>query len=222
MRRACWPSAPAARHGTPGPSPSHGRPRRPAGRRSSACGEGGCRQPGRALVMVRGGEVTCFGPNARSQRGIERQTAMPEPDPLEFARLAEELQAAPTPAATADEIVDYVRSQLDANHAGITLIRASGRLETVAGTDPLVERADRLQYELDLASTSLGSMDSPTARPSASTHPTVRYPTRSSVQSTHEPDRYPHQATEQRGTTRTRVIVGPSAQRRSETPARTM
>lgn len=91
---------------------------------------------------------------------------MPEPDPLEFARLAEELQAAPTPAATADEIVDYVRSQLDANHAGITLIRASGRLETVAGTDPLVERADRLQYELDLASTSLGSMDSPTARPS--------------------------------------------------------
>ncbi|MGH3481077.1 MAG: GAF and ANTAR domain-containing protein [Nocardioidaceae bacterium] len=74
---------------------------------------------------------------------------MPEPDPIEFARLAEELQAAPTPTETASEIVDYVRSQLDANHAGVTLIRGGGLLETVAGTDPLVERADQLQYELD-------------------------------------------------------------------------
>jgi GAF domain-containing protein len=74
---------------------------------------------------------------------------MPEPDAFEFARLAEELQAAPTPAATADEIISYVLSELDANHAGITLIRSGRRLETVAGTDPLVERADRLQYELD-------------------------------------------------------------------------
>jgi GAF domain-containing protein len=74
---------------------------------------------------------------------------MPGPDPFEFARLAEELQAAPTPTATANEIVEYVRTELDANHAGLTLIRAGGRLETVASTDPLVERADRLQYELD-------------------------------------------------------------------------
>lgn len=81
--------------------------------------------------------------------GIEQLATMPEPDPFEFARLAEELQAAPTPTETASEIVDYVRSQLDANHAGVTLIRGGGRLETVAGTDPLVERADRLQYELD-------------------------------------------------------------------------
>ncbi|HEU0288031.1 MAG TPA: GAF and ANTAR domain-containing protein [Nocardioidaceae bacterium] len=72
-----------------------------------------------------------------------------ESDALEFARLAEALQAAPTPAATAGEIVEYVRGQLDANHAGLTLIRAGRRLETVAPTDELVERADRLQYELD-------------------------------------------------------------------------
>lgn len=74
---------------------------------------------------------------------------MPEPDAFEFAELAATLQAAPTPSATADEIVDYVRGQLDADHAGITLIRGGGRLETVAATDSLVERADRLQYELD-------------------------------------------------------------------------
>jgi GAF domain-containing protein len=73
----------------------------------------------------------------------------PDLDPLEFARIAEALRAAPTPAATAEEIVDYVRRQLDASHAGLTLIRSRRRLETIAHTDPLVEQADRLQYELD-------------------------------------------------------------------------
>ena len=73
----------------------------------------------------------------------------PESDALEFAKLAEALQAAPTPAATAQEIVEFVRGQLDANHAGLTLIRARRRLETVAATGALVEHADRLQYELD-------------------------------------------------------------------------
>lgn len=70
-------------------------------------------------------------------------------DPLEFARIAESLQAAPTPTRTAEQIVDYVRDQLDADHAGITMIRAGGRLETIAPTDSLVVRADALQYELD-------------------------------------------------------------------------
>jgi GAF domain-containing protein len=71
-----------------------------------------------------------------------------EPDAFEFAKLAEILQAAPTPTSTAREIVDYVREQLDANHAGLTLIRSRGRLQTIAATDPLVEQADRMQYEL--------------------------------------------------------------------------
>lgn len=70
-------------------------------------------------------------------------------DPMEFARIAEVLRAAPTPTRTAEDIVDYVRRQLDANHAGLTLIRARRRLETIAPTDPLVEHADRLQCELD-------------------------------------------------------------------------
>src|SRR5262245_55577665 len=82
--------------------------------------------------------------------GEEDRIAMnPESDALEFAKLAEALQAAPTPAATAQEIVEFVRAQLDANYAGLTLIRARRRLETVAATGELVERADRLQYELD-------------------------------------------------------------------------
>src|SRR5262245_49648636 len=73
----------------------------------------------------------------------------PEADALEFAKLAEALQAAPPPTETAQEIVEYVRGQLDANHAGLTLILPRRRLKTVAATDELVEHADRLQYELD-------------------------------------------------------------------------
>jgi GAF domain-containing protein len=70
-------------------------------------------------------------------------------DAMEFARIAEALQAAPTPARTAEEIVAYVRDQLDADDAGITLIRSRGRLETVAATSSLVEQADRFQHELN-------------------------------------------------------------------------
>ena len=73
---------------------------------------------------------------------------MPESDALEFAKLAAALQAAPTPDATADEIVGYVRGQLDADYVGITLIGARQRLETIAETDPLVGQIDRLQQEL--------------------------------------------------------------------------
>jgi hypothetical protein len=69
-------------------------------------------------------------------------------DPMEFARIAKTLQVAPTPTQTAEEIINYVCDQLDADHAGITLIRARGRLETVAATDPVVERADALQCDL--------------------------------------------------------------------------
>jgi GAF domain-containing protein len=73
----------------------------------------------------------------------------PDLDPLELTRIALALRAAPTPAATAEEIVSYVHRQLDASHAGLTLIRPRRRLETIAQTDPVVEQADRLQCELD-------------------------------------------------------------------------
>jgi GAF domain-containing protein len=73
---------------------------------------------------------------------------IPDLDPKEFVRLAEALRAAPTPSRTAEQIVAYVREQLYADHAGITLIRGR-QLETVASTDGLVAWADVLQSELD-------------------------------------------------------------------------
>ena len=72
---------------------------------------------------------------------------MHDHDPLEFAELAATLQAAPSPTRTAEDIVRYVRAQLDADLAGISLIRHRGRLETIAPTDPLVEHLDHLQSE---------------------------------------------------------------------------
>lgn len=67
----------------------------------------------------------------------------------EFAQLAEALQAAPTPVRTAEAVVAYAQHQLDADYAGITLLRRGGRLETIAATDPVVEKLDGLQHELD-------------------------------------------------------------------------
>ena len=66
----------------------------------------------------------------------------------ELARLAERMHQAPDPEHTASQVVDYALQQLGADHAGITLIRRGRRLETVAPTDPVVTRADVLQYEL--------------------------------------------------------------------------
>lgn len=65
-----------------------------------------------------------------------------------FAELAAALHAAPTPKETAEEAVGFAREQLDADHAGITLIRSKNRLQTVAPTDDLVVQADVLQHEL--------------------------------------------------------------------------
>jgi GAF domain-containing protein len=66
-----------------------------------------------------------------------------------FADLAEVLHAEPTPSRTAEEIVSFAQQELDADYAGITLIRARNKLETIAPTDPLVCQVDILQYELD-------------------------------------------------------------------------
>ena len=73
---------------------------------------------------------------------------MHDHDASDFAELAATLQAAPTPTETAEDIVRYVRAQLDADHAGISLSRPRGRIETVAPTDALVEELDRRQSEL--------------------------------------------------------------------------
>jgi hypothetical protein len=71
----------------------------------------------------------------------------PDLNAREFAELASALRSAPTPDRTAEQVISYAVQQLEADHAGITLLRRGGRLETVAASDPLVEKLDGLQYE---------------------------------------------------------------------------
>ncbi|GAB2619388.1 GAF and ANTAR domain-containing protein [Pseudactinotalea suaedae] len=66
----------------------------------------------------------------------------------ELALLVERLHQAPDSGQTAAEVVDYARQQLGADHAGITLIKGGGQLQTVVPTDPIVEELDRLQNQL--------------------------------------------------------------------------
>lgn len=71
-----------------------------------------------------------------------------ELNPESFAALVAELHAQPSVVETAEQVVEYACAELDAEHAGITLIRRGGRLETISPTDPLVEELDQLQYDL--------------------------------------------------------------------------
>jgi GAF domain-containing protein len=73
---------------------------------------------------------------------------MRDHDALDFAELAATLQSAPTPTETAEDIVRYVQTQLDADQAAISIIRTRNKLETIAPTDPLAEQLDQLQSEL--------------------------------------------------------------------------
>jgi hypothetical protein len=61
---------------------------------------------------------------------------MRDHDALDFAELAATLQSAPTPTETAEDIVRYVQTQLDADQAAISIIRTRNKLETIAPTDP--------------------------------------------------------------------------------------
>ncbi|MGH1561551.1 GAF and ANTAR domain-containing protein [Mumia sp. DW29H23] len=51
-----------------------------------------------------------------------------------------------TPAIA--KVTEAAKLLFGADHAGVTLIRARGRLETEGGTDPVVDELDALQYEL--------------------------------------------------------------------------
>ena len=66
----------------------------------------------------------------------------------ELAGIAEELHAAPTTEATAEQIIKGLSEMLEMDQAGLTMIRGAGRLETVAATDLVPHHADRLQTQL--------------------------------------------------------------------------
>jgi GAF domain-containing protein len=66
-----------------------------------------------------------------------------------LSNMALELQAAETPAATADTISQYGRIAVDADEAGIMLVHGKGRIETPAATGSVVDTAHQLQAEFN-------------------------------------------------------------------------
>lgn len=69
-------------------------------------------------------------------------------DVVKLARFAERLQADPTPASTAEDVIGYLRMELGADHASITIIRPDQELQTIAPSSPIAEELDRIQYDL--------------------------------------------------------------------------
>lgn len=65
-----------------------------------------------------------------------------------LADLASLVQAGAGPDHTAESLVALARDNLHCDFAGITVRLRDGQLQTLAGTDPIVEKADRLQCDL--------------------------------------------------------------------------
>lgn len=64
----------------------------------------------------------------------------------DFARMAMEMRAEPTPEQTIDRVVAYAQDSVACDYAGVMVVRHQ-QIETAATTDPIVEKADQLQME---------------------------------------------------------------------------
>jgi ANTAR domain/GAF domain len=71
-------------------------------------------------------------------------------DAQEFARISQELLAVPDHEMTLQRVVDLAVENLPGvDFAGVSLRRGGGKVETPAATDPVVNEADDLQYQLN-------------------------------------------------------------------------
>ncbi|MGO4257458.1 GAF and ANTAR domain-containing protein [Marmoricola sp. RAF53] len=68
-------------------------------------------------------------------------------NPIRLAELALRLHEQPTEQATVEAVLGFSLSAVKADFAGIVFFSRSHGMETVATTDPLVEKLDRLQLE---------------------------------------------------------------------------
>jgi GAF domain-containing protein len=64
-----------------------------------------------------------------------------------FARLAIELHEESSVEETVEAVLQFALQAVSCTHAGVALSQRGMRLETVAVTDPLVEKSDQLQLE---------------------------------------------------------------------------
>ena len=71
---------------------------------------------------------------------------MPDPVADDFARMAMQMRAEPTPQRTVARAVACAQESVAGDYAGVMVVRHK-QVETAAPTDPIVEKADRLQME---------------------------------------------------------------------------
>ena len=90
------------------------------------------------------GEVTQLADGGRGSEDM----VVADFDVVKLARFAERLQADPTPTSTAEDVIGYLRMELGADHASITIIRPDQVLQTIAPSSPIAEELDRIQYDL--------------------------------------------------------------------------
>ncbi len=64
-----------------------------------------------------------------------------------FARLAIELHEEPGVEETVEAVLQFALQAVSCTHAGVALSHRGAKLETVAVTDPVVEKSDQLQLE---------------------------------------------------------------------------
>lgn len=65
----------------------------------------------------------------------------------DFAQLALRLHDADTLEDTVGRVLEFAVRELDCSYAGVIFVHSGKRVETVAATDPLVERLDEIQLE---------------------------------------------------------------------------
>lgn len=67
---------------------------------------------------------------------------------LAYAERAREIASHRSPEDTIQQIIQLALDCVDCDFASVTVVHTDGRVETVASSDPLVDEADALQYEL--------------------------------------------------------------------------
>ncbi len=85
----------------------------------------------------------------KHQTGPMTNHRTPRLTALAFAERARQIASNPSPDRTITHVVQLALDSVDCQYASVTLVHSDGRMETVASSDPVVDRADALQYELD-------------------------------------------------------------------------
>lgn len=65
-----------------------------------------------------------------------------------IADMALRLHSEPSTTETVERVLDYALQAVDCDFAGVTFLHKWSRIETVAATDPLIEKVDQIQLDV--------------------------------------------------------------------------